>query len=107
MIAYLSGKLSADPASIYELADAEMVLQHLGYDVLSAALIPPGIAGDANLVLRCAMMDICDVVVQLDSWRSSADAQRDRRYALAIGKNICSYNETIRRARPWESARLV
>lgn len=94
-IAYLSGRITGDPMYAYRFADAEMVLSHLGYVVLNPCILPAGMNYEDYMWIDFAMIDKCDVLVLLPTWRRSEGAKRERKYAEELGKRVMRYEDVL------------
>ena len=95
MTAYIAGPITKRLNTYqYAFADAEMVLNYLGYKVLNPAWLPKGLKDEDYQRIDDAMLQTADVVVLLKGWERSKGARREVRLAESLGKKIMLY-ETI------------
>ena len=94
-VLYLSGAISSDPHYREKFADAQMVLDELGYIAINPCILPAGMAYEQYMKICFSMIDVCDTVVLLNNWEQSSGARRERNYAIAKQKNIYTIYEFI------------
>ena len=90
-VAYISGAISSDPDYIQKFADAQMVLEHLGYVVLNPTNTPLGLNYDEYMKLDLLLVEIADTLVMLPDWRWSPGAAREHDHARRLDKRIIPY----------------
>ena len=90
-IAYISGAISSDPNYKAKFADAEMVLDHLGYVVLNPTNTPLGLHYDEYMRIDLLLVEIADTIVMLPDWMQSDGATLEHDHAARLGKRIIDY----------------
>lgn len=92
-VAYIAGSISDNIDRYqYDFADAEQVLMHLGYVVLSPAWLPAGLHGyEDYMEISKQMMKAADDVFFLEGWKKSKGAKREHEWAKRRKKNIHYY----------------
>lgn len=94
MTAYIAGPITKR-LNTYQcaFADAEMVLNYLGYKVLNPAWLPKGLKDEDYQRIDDAMLQTADVVVLLKGWERSKGARREARLAEQLGKKLIEYEQ--------------
>lgn len=94
MTAFISGPIT-NRIDTYQhsFADAEMVLNYLGYKVLNPAWFPKGLKDEDYQRIDDAMLQTADVVVLLKGWERSKGARREARLAEQLGKKLIEYEK--------------
>jgi hypothetical protein len=90
-VAYISGAISSDPNYKAKFADAEMVLDHLGYVVLNPTSTPLGLNYDEYMRIDLLLVEIADTLVMLPDWMQSDGATLEHDHAVKLGKRIIDY----------------
>ena len=94
MTAYIAGPITKRLKTYqYAFADAEMVLNYLGYKVLNPAWLPKGLKDEDYRRIDDAMLTAADVVVLLKGWERSKGARREARLAEQSGKKLIEYEQ--------------
>lgn len=92
MTAYIAGPITKRLNTYkYAFADAQMVLEFLGYKVLNPAWLPKGLKDEDYQRIDDAMLQTADVVVLLKGWERSNGARREARLAEKLGKKPIEY----------------
>lgn len=94
-VAYIAGSISDRlDAYQYDFCDCEMVLNHLGYVVLSPAWLPIGLHEyDDYMNIGEQMLRASDLVVFLEGWEESVGASIEHDLAMGLHKKIVYYNK--------------
>ena len=90
-VAYISGAISSDPRYKEKFANAQMVLEAIGYRVISPTMIPPILTEDEHMVIDLRFVEVSDVLVLLPDWKKSNGAPVERDHAFALKKRIVPY----------------
>lgn len=94
MTAFISGPITKRLKTYqYAFADAEMVLEFLGYKVLNPAWLPRGLKDKDYETVNDAMLSVADTIVLLPGWEKSPGARREARLAEEWGKQIMTYGQ--------------
>lgn len=94
MTAYIAGPITKRLNTYqYAFADAEMVLNYLGYKVLNPAWLPKGLKNEDYQRIDDAMLQTADIVVLLKGWERSKGARREARLAEQLGKKLIEYEQ--------------
>lgn len=94
MTAFISGPITKRLNTYqYAFADAEMVLNYLGYKVLNPAWLPKGLKDEDYQRIDDAMLQTADVVVLLKGWERSKGARHEARLAEQLGKKLIEYEQ--------------
>lgn len=95
MVAYIAGKISDNLDTYqYDFSDAEQVLTHCGYTVLSPAWLPVGLHSyDDYMNISKEMLKAADDVFFLEGWKESKGARQEHEWAKRWKKNIFYYNK--------------
>lgn len=94
-VAYIAGSISDRlDAYQYDFCDCEMVLNHLGYVVLSPAWLPVGLHEyEHYMEIGKDMIRACDVVFFLKGWEKSKGAKIEHKMASYLKKEIVYYDK--------------
>ena len=87
-VAYISGAISSDPNYVEKFNSAEMVLEHLGYLVLSPVMIPPILTYSEHMALDLVMVQVADCIVLLPDYKESKGAMRELHRANLYNSRI-------------------
>ena len=90
-IAYISGAISSDPHYREKFANAQMVLESLGYYVISPTMIPPILTYDEHMNIDIPMVLAADTLCLFADWKESGGAPVERDLAMKNGKRIIYY----------------
>ena len=90
-VAYISGAISSDPNYKEKFANAQMVLEHLGYAAISPTMIPPILTEDEHMYIDLHLIDVSDALVLLPDWTQSRGAPVERDLAMKKEKRIIYY----------------
>lgn len=90
-VAYICGAISDDPNYAFKFADAQMVLEMLGYQVLIPTMIPPVLTYSEHMAIDLKMVECADVLVKLPDADRSKGAGREIHRAAIHDKRIISY----------------
>ena len=94
MTAYIAGPITKRLKTYqYAFADAQMVLEFLGYKVLNPAWLPKGLKDKDYETVNDAMLSAADTIVLLPGWEKSPGARREARLAEELGKTIVIYEQ--------------
>ena len=94
MTVYIAGPITKRLKTYqYAFADAEMVMNFLGYKVLNPAWLPKGLKDEDYQRIDDAMLQTADVVVLLKGWERSKGARREARLAEQLGKKLIEYEQ--------------
>ena len=95
LVAYIAGQISDNIDRYqYDFADAEQVLEHLGYVVLSPAWLPVGLHKyEDYMEIGKKMLKAADVVFFLEGWEKSKGARKEHELAKSQKKVIHYYNK--------------
>ena len=91
-VAYISGAITHDPNYKAKFADAEMVLDHLGYRVINPCILPEGLHYDEYMRIDLLLVEIADTLVMLPDWLQSDGATLEHDHAVKLGKRIIAYH---------------
>lgn len=91
MIAYIAGQITGDPDYRWRFADAQMVLESMGYIVLNPATLPSGMGYEQYMRIDMAMLEEADTVCFLPGWENSSGAKREHAAAHKRRKKILYY----------------
>lgn len=97
MVAYIAGKISDNLDTYqYDFCDCQMVLEHLGYKVLSPAWMPVGLHKYEDYMnISKEMLKAADDVFFLEGWKESKGAMQEHEWAKRWKKNIFYYNKDM------------
>lgn len=90
--AFISGAIT-NRIDTYQhaFADAQMVLEFLGYKVLNPAWLPKGLKIEDYVKIDNAMLECSDVIVLLPGWENSEGSRKEVELAKQLGKQIIAY----------------
>ena len=92
MTAFISGSITNRIETYqYAFADAQMVLEFLGYKVLNPAWLPKGLKDEDYQRIDDAMLQTADVVVLLPGWENSEGSRKEVELAKSLGIQIIAY----------------
>ena len=89
-VAYISGAISGDPNYKEKFNSAQMVLEHLGYYVLSPVMIPEEISltYSEHMAIDLVMVQVADCIVLLPDYKESKGAMRELHRANLYNSRI-------------------
>ena len=87
-VAYISGAISNDPEYKEKFNSAQMVLEHLGYLVLTPVMIPPILTYSEHMALDLVMVQVADCIVLLPDYKESKGAMRELHRANLYNSRI-------------------
>jgi len=90
-VAYICGAISDDPNYPFKFADAQMVLEMLGYQVLIPTMIPAVLTYSEHMAIDLVMVECADVLVKLPDADKSKGAGREQHRAAMHDKRIILY----------------
>ena len=91
---YISGQISGLEKDDYmeRFAKAEKELTERGYSVINPAKVNAQLPDDTTyeeyMKMSLTMLDMCDYIYMMSSWKSSSGACLEYQYAKTLGKNI-------------------
>lgn len=92
MTAFISGPITKRMARCqYDFADAQMVLEFLGYKVLNPAWLPKGLKIEDYVKIDNAMLECSDLIVLLPGWENSEGSWKEVELAKSLGIQIIAY----------------
>jgi len=100
-IVYISGAISSDPHYKRKFANAQMVLESLGYYVLSPTMIPPILTELEHVNIDLVIVEACDAICMLPDWKKSTFAPVEKDLASAKNKRIIYYKGVDTDAPRW------
>ena len=95
----LSGAITSDKRFKKKFANAQMVLESLGYIVLSPANLPAGLTYEQYMKIDLCHVETSDTLCLLPDWKKSPGSKIERYHAEQEQKRIILY-EGIDTARP-------
>lgn len=97
MVAYIAGKISNNLDTYqYDFCDCQMVLEKIGYTVLSPACLPVGLHNyDDYMNISKQMLKAADDVFFLEGWKESKGARQEHEWAKKWKKNIFYYSKDM------------
>ena len=90
-VVYISGAISSDPNYQEKFASAQMVLESLGYHVISPTMIPPYLAEDEHMDIDIVLVSVCDTLCLLPDWTKSNGSHTEYEHASDNRKRIILY----------------
>ena len=90
-VAYISGAITHDRNYMQKFADAQMVLEHIGYVVLNPTNTPLGLNYDEYMELDFLLVKIADTIIMLPDWMKSDGATIEHDHAVKLKKRIIDY----------------
>lgn len=98
-VLYLSGAITSDPHYREKFADAQMVLEELGYIVINPCILPAGMTYEQYMKIGLCFVETADVICILPDWKKSPGANVERYHAEEEKKRVILY-EGIDTGRP-------
>lgn len=80
-VLYLSGAITSDPHYREKFADAQMVLEELGYIVINPCILPAGMTYEQYMKIDLCFVETADVICMLPDWKKSPGAKVERYHA--------------------------
>ena len=90
-VVYISGAISSDPNYQEKFASAQMVLESLGYHVISPTMIPPHLTEYEHMDIDIVLVSVCDAFCLLPDWKISNGAPVEYEHAKDCEKRIILY----------------
>lgn len=90
-VAYISGAITHDPNYKQKFANAQTVLEYIGYAVMNPCTLPIGLTHDEYMRIDLVMVGIADTLVMLPDWTHSDGATLEHDHAVKLGKRIIDY----------------
>ena len=90
-VLYLIGAITSDPRYREKFADAQMVLEELGYIVINPCILPAGMAYEQYMKIGLCFAETADVICALPDWKKSPGALVEHDHAEALKKRIILY----------------
>lgn len=90
-VAYISACISDDPEYILKFSEMQMVLEFLGYEVLSPTMIPPILTYSEHMAIDLQMVEAADTLVKHPDSIKSKGAGREQHRAAIHDKRIILY----------------
>ena len=90
-VLYLSGAITSDPHYREKFADAQMVLEFLGYIVINPCILPAGMAYDQYMKIDLCYVETADAICMLPDWTKSPGAKIEKYHAGEEKKRIIRY----------------
>ena len=90
-VAYISGAITHDPNYKQKFANAQTVLEYLGYAVMNPCMLPLGLTHDEYMRIDLVMVGIADTLVMLPDWKHSDGATLEHDHAAMLKKRIIDY----------------
>ena len=88
MRVYISGPISGDPHYVEKFARAAALLKRRGIEYVNPAWLPsvaPGLSWADYMKLDLKLIDLCDAIMFLKGWASSAGCCKEAVYAKSKG----------------------
>ena len=98
-VAYISGAITSDPNYMQKFADAQMVLEELGYIVINPGILPVGMTYEQHMKIDLCFVETADVICMLPDWKKSPGAKIERYHADEEKKRVILY-EGLDTAKP-------
>lgn len=98
-VAYISGAITSDPNYKQKFANAQTVLEYLGYVVLNPTSTPLGLHYHEYMDIDLLLVEIADTLVMLPDWKKSPGAKIERYHAEEEKKRVILY-EGLDTAKP-------
>ena len=91
-VVYVAGKITGNPRYREQFANAQMVLEHMGYVVLNPATLPSGMEYEQYMNIDTAMLMEADTVCFLPNWKDSPGARKEKMLADKNKKRVLYYD---------------
>jgi nucleoside 2-deoxyribosyltransferase len=88
MKVYIAGKITGHPTYKEEFKNAEELFKKRGDVVINPAFMPEGFEQSEYHHVNMAMIDICEAVFFLPTWKDSKGAHLEMGYAKGTGKKV-------------------
>ena len=97
-VLYLIGAISSDPHYREKFADAQMVLDELGYIVINPCILPANLTYEQHMKNDLCFVETADVICMLLDWNKSPGAKIERYHAEEEKKRVILYEglDTVR-----------
>jgi len=90
-VLYLSGAITSDPHYREKFADAQMVLEELGYIVINPCILPSNLTYEQHMKIDLCFVEAADVICALPDWTKSPGAKIEHYHAGEEKKRIILY----------------
>lgn len=90
-VLYLIGAITSDPHHCEKFADAQMVLEELGYIVINPCILPAGMTYEQYMKIGLCFVETADVICALPDWKKSPGAKIEHYHAGEEKKRIILY----------------
>ena len=90
-VLYISGAITSDPHYYEKFADAQMVLESLGYIVINPCILPAGMTYDQHMKIDLCFVETAHTICMLPDWTESPGAKFEHDHAEALKKRIILY----------------
>lgn len=90
-IAYIIGAITSDPRHHEKFADAQMVLESLGYIVISPCILPANLTYEQHMKIDLCFVETADTICMLPDWKISPGAKIEHHHAGRRKKRIILY----------------
>ena len=90
-VLYLIGAITSDPRYREKFADAQMVLESLGYIVINPCILPAGMTYEQYMKIDLCFVETADTICMLPDWTKSPGALVEHDHAEALKKRIILY----------------
>ena len=91
-VLYISGAITSDPHYYEKFADAQMVLESLGYIVINPCILPAGMTYEQCMKIGLCFVETADVICMLPDWKKSPGAKVERYHAEEEKKRVILYD---------------
>ena len=90
-VLYLIGAITSDPYHCEKFADAQMVLESLGYIVINPCALPAGMTYEQYMKIDLCFVETAHTICMLPDWVKSPGAKIEHYHAGEEKKRIILY----------------
>lgn len=90
-VVYISGAITSDPNFREKFASAQMVLEELGYLVLTPIDRPVGLTYEQHMKIDLCFVETADAICMLPDWKKSPGAKIEKYHAGEEKKRVILY----------------